>query len=437
MMQKILSQLWNRIINIGVAGAKNTKEVWYVQMTNKLAVPVFTLQFLIHLQNIIKQEYIQIYVGNFILIATSAIVFFNKIHKNFFARLTINLFYPIIIFGLAICYGKEFHVQFAYMVIILTSVILHKSPQIRIPLIIWSVTLYFMGEYFSDLYPPLFNLKFSPFDKYVIFLSSVLSIVMIIEQYIYENDTIKAELQQSMEMVSLRNEELNLANSELERFAYVASHDLKTPLRTMVSYLDIIDKKIKKQDFNEIDTYIAYVRNGGKQMNALINEILEYSKLNINQTLETENVELNDVVKDNIQSLDNFIKEKNAVVVAEDLPAINSNKLLIRLLFQNLIENGIKYNQSNPPIIRIYYQKNKDGIIITFEDNGIGIEKDFTEKIFDMFTKLHAHSDGSGMGLAICKKILERINGKIWLDSEIGRGSKFHIQLFRPILSEK
>jgi signal transduction histidine kinase len=169
-------------------------------------------------------------------------------------------------------------------------------------------------------------------------------------------------------------------------------------------------------------------------MSMLIDEVLEYSRLNISKEITTEQVDLNTIVTENIAHLDYILKEKNGVIVNTTLPVIKTNHLLISLLFQNILENGIKYNKQNEPKIEVSCVESKNGILLNFKDNGIGIEEQYKDKVFEMFTRLQNDGDGSGMGLAICKKIMERLDGKIWFEANGNQGTNFIVQL--PFLSK-
>jgi signal transduction histidine kinase len=426
-----IQKFWDKISNIGIYPSTSPTEAKSITILNRLSFPVLILQLLVHIINIINQNMIQIIAGFIILSVTSCIFIFNYYKKHFYAKLCLTFFYPIVIFTLEICYGVAFRVQFAYMIIILSIVIFHKENSILVKnlLISWCVFFYFLGEYYTSNLSPVFNLVFSNFDMHVIFICSVIGIIVIISTYISENDRYEKSLESSMSLITLKNKELDLANKELERFAYIASHDLKTPLRTIVSYLDLIEKKIKQGNLEDIETYINFARGGGKKMNTLINEVLEYSRLNISQKIDIEQVDLNTIIDENITHLDFMLKEKNGVITSSALPTIKTNRLLVSLLFQNLLENGIKYNKQNEPKIEVSCVKNNENILLYFKDNGIGIEEEYKEKIFEMFTRLQSDREGSGMGLAICKKIMERLGGKIWFEANLDQGTSFIVQL--------
>jgi signal transduction histidine kinase len=424
-----VSKLWSVITNNGIYPHTPKENYEKIQMLNKLVFPVMALQTVIHIQNLIRQDLVQIGMGTMILLLSATIFFLNRIEKNLAARLCLNFLYPVVIFILSICYGDQFRVNFAYIIIIVTTIIFHREVWLRWLLISWSMTLYFMGEDWNATHMPIFELTFSFMDIHVIFVCSVISVITIIDMYMREKEEARLKNEEAVSLITYQNRRLSLANKELERFAYIASHDLKTPLRTIVSYLDLIEKKINKNEYEGINDYFDFVRKGSKQMNTLITEVLEYSKLNINEFTDTEQIDLNEVVSDNLKSLEIFIKEKNAVIVSQSLPAIKANRLMMSILFQNLLENAIRYNVSEVPTVEISVEREATAIQLIFRDNGVGIERQYKDKIFEMFTRLSSTEEGTGMGLAICKKVIQRMNGDIWFESEVNNGSAFFVKI--------
>ncbi len=190
-------------------------------------------------------------------------------------------------------------------------------------------------------------------------------------------------------------------------------------------------KKIAQGDYDNIQDYISYAKQGGTQMSLLVGEILEFSRINMNEDALLEKIDLNNVIMQNIINMRSLTIEKNAEIVSETLPEILSNRLFISLLFQNLIENGLKYNESQNPKVHISSESDEQYIHLFFKDNGIGISKEYHDRIFNLFERLHNNDAyaGTGMGLAICKKAVEKINGKIQLESDGKNGSTFIISI--------
>lgn len=221
------------------------------------------------------------------------------------------------------------------------------------------------------------------------------------------------------------------SNKELEQFAYIISHDLKEPLRMVSSYVQLLQKKYQdKLDANAND-YIHFVVDGAKRMNDLIEGLLDYSRV-LTKEMMFENVEIKYVVEEVLLNLKIKIEERKAIVkVKSDLPKVKANKINISRVFQNLIDNAIKFCRATP-LVEINFEKKDNFYIFCIKDNGIGIDKKYKERIFDIFQRLNPRKeyDGIGIGLSICNKIIEKHNGKIWVESEgEGKGSAFYFTL--------
>lgn len=247
---------------------------------------------------------------------------------------------------------------------------------------------------------------------------------LILIRDITELKNTKIELYKTMER-------LKESNKELEHFAYIASHDLKEPLRIISSFAELLKKKYKDKIDNEANDFIDYIVQGTVRMNKLINNLLEYSKFLKNE-IEMEKINVNDILKEVLNILKFKIENKRATIkFNSDLPEIKANRIEILRLFQNLIENALKFN-NNLPVIEISSFKKDNQFVFCVKDNGIGIDKKFHEKIFNIFQKVNSSEkyDGSGIGLATCKKIVERHKGKIWVESEgEGKGSSFYFSI--------
>ncbi|MEO6548270.1 MAG: PAS domain S-box protein [Ferruginibacter sp.] len=231
------------------------------------------------------------------------------------------------------------------------------------------------------------------------------------------------ELNSSLEK---RAEELAYSNSELERFAYVASHDLQEPLRMVSSFLQLLQMKYAGLLDETAGKYIHFAVDGANRMKQLINDLLHYSRIG-SGAVEREPVNMNTVLSEVLSVFKNEILTIEAEIVANNLPVILAGESAMSQLMQNLVGNALKYRGTAKPVIVIDGKEDDMEWTFTVKDNGIGIDQKFNSKIFILFQRLH-HKDefsGTGIGLAICKKIIERYNGKIWVESEFGKGSKF------------
>lgn len=230
--------------------------------------------------------------------------------------------------------------------------------------------------------------------------------------------------------LSKANEQLKRSNSDLERFAFIASHDLKSPLRNIISFLGLFNRRYGAKMEAGPKEYLDIVKSNAMQMQTLIEDILEYSKTN-STTLKEEEIDLNRMIKLIISQLKTNPSYEKAELMIWDLPVVVGDLTRLQQLFQNLIENGLKYNESDFPTVAIKYMEEGENHYFIVEDNGIGIPEEYHERIFKMFERLHTreHYQGTGIGLSICLKNVEEYGGSIQIDSADWRGTQFHIRI--------
>lgn len=226
------------------------------------------------------------------------------------------------------------------------------------------------------------------------------------------------------------NEDLKRSNRELEQFAYVASHDLQEPLRMVASYTELLEEKYRGKLDDKADKYIGYAVEGAKRMQGLINDLLLLSRVNT-RGRPFDFTDCNVLVKKVLQSMQNTIEEKQASIQTEPLPTVMGDETQLYQLFQNLIGNAIKFHAAEKPIVKIGAKQKNSTWIFSIQDNGIGIDPQFFDRIFIIFQRLHDRCtyEGTGIGLSISKKIVERHGGKIWIESEPDKGSTFYFSL--------
>jgi PAS domain S-box-containing protein len=237
--------------------------------------------------------------------------------------------------------------------------------------------------------------------------------------------------------VQERTAELARSNAELQQFAKIASHDLQEPLRTVEGYTNLLAKRYKGKFDADADEFIDFILDATTRMVQLIHDVLNHASIGTNDHKPVQVLSTKTVVEQALKNLDITIKENQARIEIGELPTIVANKAELVQLFQNLIGNAIKYRGNETPVIKISAEENVHEWVFSVEDNGIGIDPKYGEKIFDMFSRLHGKTQysGTGIGLAICKKIVETHGGRIWIQSEPGKGSIFLFTLlrFRPV----
>ena len=235
--------------------------------------------------------------------------------------------------------------------------------------------------------------------------------------------------QQAEENLAAKMEELARSNADLEQFAYVASHDLQEPLRMVASYTQLLSERYSGKLDEDANKFIGYAREGALRMQVLIQDLLAFSRVGRKEDTSAS-VDGNSVIEDVRRALASAIAESGAVITCVGLPTVSADRTQMVQLFQNLIGNAIKFRGKNPPQISVRSEKQDDRWLFSVSDNGIGIAPEDAENIFVIFQRLHGRAEypGNGIGLAICKKIVERFGGRIWVESQAA-GSCFRFTL--------
>ncbi len=248
----------------------------------------------------------------------------------------------------------------------------------------------------------------------------------IISDLLSSNVSLKKSLEENKKIIN----ELKRSNTDLEQFAYLASHDLQEPVRMINSYSKLLIKKHSDILDENAKQYFDFINESSGRMQNLIRDLLNYSRV-INSKRNIFQIDLNEIVSEVLYNLKLSIEESGANISYTGFPKIFGDRVQLSVLFQNLISNAIKYRSTNSPEIFLDVKKESGKYIFSITDNGIGIDEMFFEKIFKMFQRLHDRSEyeGTGIGLALCKRIVENHSGKIWVKSEPGKGSTFYFTL--------
>jgi len=251
-----------------------------------------------------------------------------------------------------------------------------------------------------------------------------------LEELIEELEHEITERKQAEENLGHTLNALRRSNKELKQIAYVSSHDLQQPLRMVISFTQLLSKRYKDKLDDDANEFIQFAVEGARRMNELISDLLTYSSIGT----QGKNFELTDceeVMEVVILNLQSSIQERGAKITHEKLPTVNADISEIIQLLQNLIGNAIKFHSEKPPRIHISTKQEDNKWVFSVKDNGIGIDPKYFNQIFKIFKRLHTREEysGSGIGLAICKKIVERHGGNIWVESEVGKGSIFYFSI--------
>lgn len=233
-----------------------------------------------------------------------------------------------------------------------------------------------------------------------------------------------------------KTKELARSNAELQQFAYVASHDLQEPLRMVASYTQLLAKRYKDKLDDDAHEFIDFAVDGANRMQQLIHDLLDYSRVG-SEAKTFETIDCTVVFKHVMSNLSATIQEHHAEITHDELPILQAHSTLLMQVFQNLIGNALKFQGTDNPKLHVSAKSLSLGWEFSIRDNGIGIPPDQADRIFDIFQRLHSRKEysGTGIGLAICKRIVEKHAGRIWVESELGKGSTFYFTIQTPSVS--
>ena len=422
-----LQKIWHIITNNGVDEAALGREVVKVRLLNQLIVVAFLVSFLNIPVHIITKGFTYIVYGNLVNIALDLLAIYATYRKKY----KIARFIAVFIFSTVeaihvINYGLNLGSVFTTLGI-MAFMLYEGHKKIQFFAIFYICALFISSKYYIIVH---FDNTFKDHSYGDLFLFPLILTALALMIMLYQKEIKKYEEQQAELIDSLedKNEKLSLINDELEQFTYIASHDLKTPLRTIKSYLHLANMNLDRSEYDYAKMNLQLAQNGTKQMHNLIRDILEYKAINRKDSAY-ENIDLNEVMQLVLVQLKPFIEQNKAVIIYDKLPSIYARKNDLMVLFQNLIKNGIQYNDSQQPTITITAEEENNALILKFEDNGIGIASEYHEKIFQFFKRLHTHDkyEGTGIGLALCQKIVHAYKGDISVASEINQGAVFSV----------
>lgn len=427
-----LQQLWQTITNNGIDEYAMGKAAVKIRLVNQLIFIAFVTSLLALLTYIITQENIIIIyttLGNLTLEFFGWYFAYRK--KHHITLLLTSWLFPTLVASNVVILGGNFGEVNIFTALAFTNFIIYEdNKRLQILSVTYTTLLFILSKLYVVTYQTQAIVEKNPYDEIITFPMILLALGLII--LLYQKSLKQYEIQQAVLIRDLeeKNKTLSEVNNELEEFTYIASHDLKNPLRSISNHLDLIRIHLKRNNADGIEQSVGLAKEGTKQIHALVRDILEYKEITSWEEAE-EMVDLNEVTVEVLKAFQADKKMANAEIYCQNLPSIKGRKIDFKILFQNLIENGIMYNIAAKPTVWITTESDDESLILKFKDNGIGIEKAFHEKVFQFFKRLHTQEkyEGTGIGLGLCKKIVSNYKGNILLQSKKDKGSIFEIVL--------
>jgi signal transduction histidine kinase len=416
------NKIWNRISFLGVSDmfeGENALTILYNRMAFFSTVLLVLFSAFLYIMSI---EVFFVLTTLAVALVYASVLVLNGLDKIYWARFCTSFGTVSWVSVYHVCFGGFFSQSLAVgAAVIINYVAFRKQIKYMQLLFVIHVGVYLIALIYGINFEPIIELVDYPISGLISFIISMGWVTVVLIVFHRERE------------MFIRN--LERKNEELERFTYIASHDLKSPLRTIISFGGMIKRDMEREKYEEINEKMDFVINGAKQMNYIIEGVLELSQLDNTRKKERTEVDLNNVIQKILLNLANEIQEKNAVIQFNQLPIFLGNEVELLLLFQNLIQNAIKYNKSNQPTVVISAYTTNKLLSIDFKDNGIGIDEAYFSQIFDFFKRLHNVSEyeGTGIGLGLCKRIVENYDGEIIVASQINKGSCFTVRF--PIKS--
>lgn len=355
----------------------------------------------------------------------------NYFQKYYFSRLFLIVIVGFLLLVQAFLFGDTIDLSNIFVVLFVFVIVVFERDKTSLILCSFYVfTIYFIKNWIiKNLEHPLAH-KGMIYAKEVYFVLSLILVTVLILRVLKRKDNFINLSQSLLKDLEKNNNALQESNDRLKSFAYATSHDLKTPLRNVANYIELLGQKIGSSKDEKLDEYIKMTKKGVGLMNESISDILTLSSLDYDSE-KWEDINLNEILDEIKFNYQVSLENETLIIESNSLPILKGNKTQLFVLFQNLIDNSIKYNDNATVQISIDGEMSEEGASVVFSDNGIGIDSEYASYIFEPFKRLHSNSkfEGTGLGLAIAKKIMDSHSGSIELVQENNMpGSKFKLR---------
>ncbi len=420
-----MNQIWEKISNNGIHDGLEGREPIRIRLLNQLTFIGFVITS-IHLISYLLngEELLRI-----LYQLSSFIIEFSILIAIYFRRYNLAKFIGIFLFAAAIeveviTYGGDIGESSIFILLGLIAIVFYEDNRfIQIIAVAYICCLYVFGQLYIIEYN-LMTTAPNPYDDLFTFPPILIGIGLLLTHYF---NAIKKYENENQALI----QNLKQANYELRTFNHIASHDIKEPIRIIGGYASLIQRQLPNDLKEKFHNYFSTIKRSTKQLYTLIEDFTYYSTISRDEAIKKESIDLNQLIDNVKDTLQESLKKYNGTIKTNQLPTIHSSNTFLFTAFKNLIENGLKYNQSESPTVEITYTSTETDHKIKISDNGIGIKEKYHSQIFEMFKRLHYRGayEGSGIGLAIVKLVTEKLNGTIEVESAEGKGTSFILNL--------
>lgn len=430
----------NKLLSIGYTKGLKGYQLFQLRMRNGIAYATLFVMLCYTIIHIAQQDDSRIFYSHILYVIIALSILIGHYNRRYdLVRYIIMAAYPLGFFVSCVFLGKEYHAEYLIFLTAVGAVYLFKNIKLRLVFLSYNVIIFIIIKIYY-LYNPNEIIALNPFFIPIFnLLNGLISLILIFlmvnasysySQSLYKKLKILSTNQEDIiaartKEINQKTEELERSNKELKRFAYISAHDLREPLRNILGFSQLLDRSIKTKNYDKVDEYFGFINDSILRMDTITKDIVNFSELE----QHISNTKLTDV-NATVQQIFEDVKSirPSTQLVSDDLPTININPKLCKELFENLIENGIIYCTQKMPEIKIQCTETKNHYHFSITDNGLGISSEYYEVIFVMFKRLQndLKQPGSGIGLAICQKIVTGYGGKIWVESQVNQGSTFH-----------
>ncbi len=430
-MNPVLS-VYLSLLNLGTQDVDHHNQQKYIRLCNFVSLITFIGALIYVVFAIIWENWYWLGAVLALGVTCVSVLMLNSFGKTNISRLVYLLVVNALVYLNALFIGPNGHLEQYFAVAVIVPFLIYDLKETA--MIVFGVILPIVLIYTFDFVSPLFlNYNLTPAQQSIMERVNIMGQLALAIAGVYQlvnlNKKTELELEASNAQMMLQTAELRRSNSDLEQFAYIISHDLKAPVRNISSFMNLLVNKYSTELSPEAKEFVGYSHTGAKRLERLIDDVLAYCRIGTNLPRPVP-VNVNDIISTiRFELRDKLSLANGTININRELPVVNNvHASLMYHVFQNLISNGLKFNKSDKPEIEVSWTNSLNYYTFSVHDNGIGISKEYTTTIFQMFRRLHGEQeyDGTGIGLAICKKIVEYYHGEIWFESEAGKGTTFY-----------